>query len=92
MSYSFNIRVATIAAAAMAVASQLDTVIAQQPVHERDRSATENAVADLVSLAREPGEGHELCVSVAGSCYGAEGQPFEGITLNVNITRVAVTT
>ena len=91
MSYSFSVRAATLAAASLAIASQLDDVTERQPIHERDRAATDTAVANFLALAREPGEGHEIAVSVAGSCYGAEGEPFDGITVSISISRLAKT-
>jgi hypothetical protein len=91
MSYSFNVRSPSHAAAKVAVSGELDRVIQAQPIHARDRAVTETAVANLITLTHEPGEGQELHVSVAGSCYGREGQDFDGVSLSVQITCLAKT-
>lgn len=86
MSYSFNIRAANLAAAAAAVSAELDKVADAQPIHQRDRTVTDQTVAGMLALKAEPGEGEELSVNVAGSCWTlAEGEAFQGITLSVSI-------
>jgi len=91
VSYSFNVRADSVLAAGEAAFAELDKVSEAQRVHARDRAAHEIAVGELLSLVAEPGEGRELSVSVSGSCYGPEGEPFQGVSLSVNIAVLAKT-
>ena len=91
MSYGFNIRAATLAAAAAAVGAELDKVEAAQPIHGPDLCITEGAVRNLLSLTAEPAEGNEISVSVSGSCTGTEGQPFTGCGFSISISSVPKT-
>lgn len=66
MSYSFNLRVATIAAVAAAVATKFDEVVATQPVHAKDREVAIATATSVAGLVGEPGENQEVSVSVNG--------------------------
>lgn len=89
MSYSFAVSGATKVLALAAVASALDKVVADQPVHANDRAQAEAAVEALVAIAREPGEGEELRVNVAGSLGWSKVEPahgeFTNASLNINV-------
>jgi len=72
MSYSFNVRGADKADAAMKVAAELDKVVAGQPNHAADRSQAEAAVASFIGVLGDDPE-MEVQVSVNGSLgwYGS---------------------
>ena len=91
MSYSFGVRAASLALAAAAIAIELDKVEQSQPIHKRDRKFAEETANNLLSVVAEPADNHEVAVSVSGSCYGPEGQPFNGISLSVNISTLRIT-
>lgn len=91
MSYSFGIRAASVAALAVAAAHELDKVTELQPIHAKDRGATETALQNLLALVEEPSAHEELSVNVAGSCYGDEGKKFRGVMLNINIQTLSKT-
>lgn len=90
MSYSFAVRGASAAALVALASAELDEVEAAQPIHTRDREAADSAIAKLVSLVAEPGENHELNMSVAGSCYGEPDAPLKGVSLSVHIGPIYV--
>ena len=92
MSYSFGVRAASAAALSLAVAAELSKVAEAQPIHERDRAATETALENLLALVEEPAEHEELSANISGSCYGEPDKGFRGVTLNINISTLAKTT
>ncbi len=91
MSYSFNVRAATFADADLAITAKLDEVEAQQPIHARDRDLAYETAMNMLGECVAPEKNQEFSVSVAGSCYGKTGLPFDGISLSVNISIVGKT-
>jgi len=69
MSYSFNVRAASKAAALAAVSVELDKVVTQQPVHAADRAAAEAAAVAQVNLLVDD-DTRDVSVSVSGSLGG----------------------
>ncbi len=84
MSYSFNVRVASAALAAVAVSHEFDKVVEAQPIHTGDREQAEGVVAALLPLVAEPGEGQELSISVNGYISKA-GDEVTGISVGATI-------
>jgi hypothetical protein len=91
MSYSFAIRAATLAAASQAITAKLDDVVAAQPVHARDRGLALETAMNMLGQCAAPEENEEWSISVAGSCHGMAGHPFEGIALSIHINTLART-
>lgn len=85
MSYSFNVRALSKAAARSAVSTKLDEVVANQPIHDHDRASTEKVVDTFLELIGEPAEAHELSVSLHGSCWQRDGH-FGGVSVGVDIS------
>lgn len=89
MSYSFNVRAATLAAAVTAVSAKFDEVVSAQPVHANDRDAAVAAATALTGLCVEPGENEEVSVSVSGWLQWRAGdgaaEPHEFIGGNVSV-------
>lgn len=77
MSYSFNVRAATVTAALEQIAAELDKVVASQPIHAKDRDQAFNAVKAFARLLPENTDGHDVVVSMHGS-VGTDGS--ENIT------------
>jgi len=87
MSYSFNIKAADKQAASLAVAAKFDEIVAQQPVHAKDRDAVlanANAVIDLLHGNPEKNQGRDISVSVNGyvSWSSADTQDFNSISVS----------
>lgn len=87
MSYSFNIKAQTKAAAKEAVADKFAEIVAQQPIHARDCSAVlanANAVIDL--LAED--EAKDVSVTCNGyvswSSGGSEDAKFNSASISCN--------
>jgi hypothetical protein len=99
MSYSFNVRVASVALAAAAIASKFDEVVTpHQPVHANDRDAAIAAATSMTSFLAEPAEGEEISISVsgwlqwrAGDGMQEAGHEFTGASVNVQASIVAKT-
>lgn len=91
MSYSFNVRAATLAAAVVAVAAELDKVVAAQPIHAADHSAALETAKAFIGLCAEPGDGQEVSVSVNGyvSRYDRDDDAFSGASVGVTVGLVA---
>ena len=85
MSYSFNIRAATLDDAEQAINAKLDGVVASQPVHARDRGLALATAINMLGECNVPEENEEWAISIAGSCTGLPGHPFEGLALSVHI-------
>lgn len=86
MSYSFSARGATLALALEQVSSELDTVVGQQPIHERDREAAYNTAEELGGLLTLD-ESRDVVINVNGSCTGGD----DGLTsasIGVSISQV----
>lgn len=73
MSFSFSTRAATKAELKQKVAAELDAVVASQPVHAADRATGEAAANSFIDLLDEPGEGHEIRLSLNGSISTIDG-------------------
>jgi hypothetical protein len=98
MSYSFNVRGATVALAVATIAPKFDEVVSSQPVHAKDRDAAVAAGTALAGLVSEPGEGQEVSISVNGSLQwsvavgvGEVPDEFTGASLSVQAGLVAKT-
>lgn len=97
MSYSFNVRAASKVAVLALVTTELDKVVAGQPIHEADRAQAEAAAAALTALCVEPGESEEVSITVTGWLQWRDGdgeQPsleFIGGGIGVQATIVAKT-
>lgn len=84
MSFSFNVRAASVSEASMAVQAKMEEVIAAQPVHSVDQDAviaTTNLYLDIVG---EPDAGNELSVSVNGSVAIWDGH-LRSASVGVNV-------
>lgn len=69
MSYSFQLRAASKAAALAAIASKMTEVTAQQVCHARDKAQAEAAAASFLGLLPEK-PGKEIVVTMSGSLSG----------------------
>jgi hypothetical protein len=67
MSYSFNFSERSRADASARVAQEMDRVVAQQPIHGRDRAPAIAAARALIELCPEPKEGEFVNVNMNGS-------------------------
>lgn len=84
MSYSFSVKAPSKAAAKEAVAAKFDEMVAQQPIHARDRAAVvanANAVIDLLA----DNDSKDILVS----CNGYVSWPSGSIE-DAQLTSVAV--
>ncbi|WP_298165425.1 hypothetical protein [Novosphingobium sp.] len=91
MSYSFAVRASTLAAADLAIAAELEKIAAAQPVHDRDRGLALATAINMLGECAVPEENEEWAISVAGSCFGQAGQPFEGLSLSIHINTLSKT-
>ena len=87
MSYSFSIRAASLAAAALTISDKLNEVVETQPVHAVDRDQAEAAAAAFVSLVGEPPEGKELAVTVSGWVSKSEDN-LTGAAVSVSASHI----
>ena len=73
MSYSFNVRAATKAAAIAMVAEKMAEVVASQPIHEADQAPVQAVAETFILLVRDD-ETQDISVSVNGtvSSYGVD--------------------
>lgn len=85
MSFSFNVRAQSKDQALEAVNAKLDEVVAQQPIHEKDRNRAQAAVEEYLLVVPEPGEGQELSVTVGGS-IGTIDDVVASVGVNVSIS------
>ena len=92
MSYSFNVRAATLAIAGAALAAKLDEVEAQQPIHARDRGLAYETAMSMLGQCAAPEEDQEFSISVAGHCACPLNAPFTSMGLNVSIAVLSKTT
>lgn len=92
MSYSINIRAASVVAAAALISAEFDTIVEQQPIHAADREAAEKAARSFLDLMGEPPEGHEMSISVSGSISrwlaGATTEAVTGVGVSVSVSLV----
>lgn len=74
MSYSFQVKAPTKAAAKEAVTAKFDEIVVQQPIHARDRAAVIcNAVAVIDLLADDDSK------AIVVSCNGYVSWPSGGV-------------
>ena len=73
MSYGINVRVPTKADALAAITAKFDEIIANQPVHARDREAVLNNAGSVVALLGDQPEGTEVHVSLNGYVSWSSG-------------------
>jgi hypothetical protein len=87
MSYSFTVKAATKADAKKAVASQLEAVVAGQPIHKADLDAALVSAKAFIDVLGEPHEGDEVVVSVNGSLSWNSDQANEDfIAANITVS------
>lgn len=91
MSYSFQLRAASKAAAKAAVRSQFDIIAAQQVCHQRDRAQAE-ATADAFVDVLADKDGKEIQINMSGSLTGQwSGSDVVDVTgANVNVSAYLV--
>lgn len=92
MSFSFNVRGATVALALAAVAVELDKVVAQQPVHAADREQIGKVVESHAALLT-PDTERDVSIHVSGSISTSqvsEGAPpfITGVNVSVSVHHV----
>jgi alkanesulfonate monooxygenase SsuD/methylene tetrahydromethanopterin reductase-like flavin-dependent oxidoreductase (luciferase family) len=95
MSYGFNVRAATVAAAVAAIGPEFDKVVSSHPVHAADREAAVAAATAIAALVSDAPEGQEVSISVSGwlqwSQVPAEGEApsiFTGASVTASVTTV----
>ena len=88
MSYSFNVRAATVALAMAAISTKLDEVVASQPVHEADKDQALAAAETFLALVPAK-EDHDYSVSVNGSVITIDGVLTQA-SVGVNVGLIAV--
>lgn len=93
MSYSFNIRAATKAAAKAMVAAELDKVVNSQAVHARDRDQAQ-AAADAFIDTLDEDDSKDVTVAISGYLSGQwmpDGglQIVTGASVSVNASMAA---
>lgn len=91
MSFSFNVRAATIAAAAALATAEMDKVVEQQPGHAADRDAV-LATIDTYAKMLTDDESRDIAISASGS-LGGDYQDgaftrISGATIGVNVLAV----
>ena len=94
MSYSFNVRAATLALALTAVADKMAEVVAQQPVHKIDEATVNAQAAAVGALLTEAESDRDVVFYVSGSISTAstsEGAPpfVTGVNVSVGAHLVA---
>lgn len=87
MSFSFNVRAGSIAAAQAGVTAELAKVVEAQPIHSHDAGEAGLAVGQYLALVDEPTNGQELSVAVHGSIGKHEGM-IASVSFGVNINFV----
>lgn len=89
MSYSFDFAAPTKADAKLRVASELETIAAQQPAHEKDRAAAQAAANAIIDLLADD-ETMDIRVSMHGSVgwrmalSGGDQYPLTQASVGVN--------
>lgn len=92
MSYSFNVRGATLALALAAAAVEMDKVVAAQPAHAKD-AAPALAAAEAFGNLIVADENKDVAVQINGwvTWKGGAAEPSEaltGVTASVSVTLV----
>jgi len=67
MSYSFSVSAPTKAEASAKATAEFDQVVANQPIHQKDRDAAEAALASIFGLIQDPVDGQSVTAHVNGS-------------------------
>jgi hypothetical protein len=91
MSYSFNVRARTKAEAIEKVRTELDKVVAQQPIHTEDADQALAAATAFINLLEED-LSQDVSVSVNGSLSWETGDRIVGANCNVSAHRALRTT
>lgn len=90
MSFSFNVRAGSVHEAQTAVRTELEKVLAAQPIHDADVDAALSTSRRYLSVIGEPAAGHELCVGVNGSVTTIDGVT-RGASVGVTVNMILVT-
>lgn len=88
MSFSFNVRGATLALALAAVSVELDKVVAQQPTHAADREQIGKVVESHAALLT-PQDDQDVVIYVSGSLGWrgvADDGPLTITSVNVSVS------
>lgn len=89
MSFSFNVKAATLKEAYAKTEAELDKVVDAQPAHEHDCRSVAAMVRQYLEIADEPSEGAQLNMNVAGSIwFGHEGK-LGGVTASFQLSYIA---
>lgn len=88
MTFCYTTKGRSVNDAAQKMASKLDERVETDRIYSRAHGATMNAIGSLLALAAEPVDGHDLILSVACSCGAQSRQPFDRISLSINIGTV----
>jgi hypothetical protein len=91
MSYSFNAKGATKAAALVAVAAEMEQVVASQPIHAKDAPlvhATVAAAADLVQVDDTKDVFINVNGSVSSSDWNNAEAPLAAVSLSLSVSLV----
>lgn len=86
MSYSFSVRGKTGEELVAEVEKQLDGIVANQPIHAKDREAASDAVSQLSDLV-ELEEGKVLQASVSGSIVWVADDVVRSVSLQVSVSQ-----
>lgn len=86
MSYSFSITAADQDEAGKKVEAELAKVVQQQPVHEADRQAAQDAAEGIINSLPAPGEGKEMVVYVSGSLGWNGSYPDSHVLSSGNVS------
>ena len=73
MSYSFSAAGPTKTEAILDAEAKFAKVVSDMPVHERDQELVLSHMRNLVNLAREPGEGDSVVISLSGYMSTQDG-------------------
>lgn len=94
MSYWFNVRAASKAAAKDAVSAKFDEVVVAQPIHVRDKAAALASAASVIDLLAD-NDPREISVSVSGSLQWLEvlrsdsSNPLQGASVSAFASYIA---
>lgn len=86
MSYSFSARGKDVEAMLTKVGSEFATIVANQPIHAKDREAVIAAVRELAEIV-EVEDGKELIASVSGSVYWQGTDTVRSASVNISVSQ-----
>ena len=89
MSYSFSARGATRAEIGEKVCTELDKVVASQPIHAADSGAALNAAISFINLLTKTTDKQDYYVSVSGSVGWTDGNVITSASVNVGASLIA---